>query len=117
MLGLVHTEGSILHAKESLKAILEVDSEEERDFYEGEGGSVDSMSTDEVNEDDWPQVSSSYSLVDASADLKAKYQAAMEAPVPEDPNQQKSCSILQGHLEDSTTSKCWSSVLHKKSEK
>ena len=30
-------------------------------------------------------MSSSYSLVDASADLKAKYQAAMEAPVPKDP--------------------------------
>ena len=79
MLGLVHTEGSILHAKESLKAILEVDSEEERDFYEGEGGFVDIMSTDEVNEDEWPQVSSSFSLADASADLEAKYKAAMAA--------------------------------------
>ena len=85
LLGLFHTKGSILKANDSLKAIPEVDSEEGRGFYAGEGGSVDSMSVDEVNEVDWPQVSSSYSLVDASADLKAKYQAAMEAPVPEDP--------------------------------
>ena len=75
-MGLVHTEGSILQAKESLKAILEVDSEEERDFYAGEGGSVDNMSTDEVNEDDWPQVSSSYSLEDASADLRFEGQVS-----------------------------------------
>ena len=66
-----------------------MDSEKEKDFYVGEGGSVDSMSTDEVNEDDWPQVSSSYSLAEASTDLKAKYQAAIEAPVPEDPINRK----------------------------
>ena len=89
LLGLVHTEGSILHAKESLKAIPEVDSEEERDFYEGEGGSVDSMSTYEVNKDEWPRVSSTFSLADAFADLKAKYKAAMEAPEPEDPISRK----------------------------
>ena len=88
-MGLVHTEGSILHAKESLKAIIEVDSEEKRDYYEGEGDSVDNMSTNEVNEDEWPQVSSSFCLADASADLEAKYKAAMAAPVPEDPISKK----------------------------
>ena len=51
LLGLVHTEGSVLHAKESLKSIPEVNSEEERDFYEVEGGTVENMSIDEVNED------------------------------------------------------------------
>ena len=85
LLGLVHTEGSILHAKESLKAIPEVESGEKRDYYEGEEGSVDSMSTYEVNEDKWPQVSSFFSLADASVDLEAKYKAAMAAPEPEDP--------------------------------
>ena len=89
LLGLVHTDGFILHAKVSLKSTPEVNSEEKRDFYESEGGSVDSMSTDEANEDDWPQVSSSFSLVDASADLEAKYEAAMEAPDPEDPINRK----------------------------
>ena len=89
MLGLVHTEDSILHSKESLKVIPEVDSEEERDFYEGEGGSVDSMSTDEVNEDEWPQVLSSFSLADASTDLEAKYKGPMAAPEPEDPISRK----------------------------
>ena len=98
LLGLVHTEGSILHAKESLKAIPEVDSEEERDYYEGEGGSVDNMSTDEVNEDEWPQVSSSFSLADASADLEAKYKAAMAAPVPEDPISRKIAQFYKDTL-------------------
>ena len=88
-MGLVHIEGSILQAKESLKTIPEVDSEEERDFYAEEGGSEASMSTDEVNEDDWPQMSSSYSLEDASADLEAKYKVAMAAPTPEDPISRK----------------------------
>ena len=36
LLGLVHTKSSILQAKESLKAIPEVDSDEERDYYKGE---------------------------------------------------------------------------------
>ena len=89
LLGLIHTEGSKLHAKESLKSIPEVDSEEERDFYEGEGGCGDNMSTYEVNENDWPQVSSSFSLADAAQDLEAKYKATMEAPDPEDPISKK----------------------------
>ena len=97
-MGLVHTEGSILQIKESLKAIPEVDSEEERDFYAGEGGSIDNMSTDEINEDDWPQVLSFYSLADASADLKAKYQATMEAPVPEDPISRKVAQFYKDTL-------------------
>ena len=32
LLGLIHTEGSILYDKESLKPIPEVNSEEERDY-------------------------------------------------------------------------------------
>ena len=72
---LVHTEGSILHAKESLKSIPEVNSEEERDYYEGEGGSVDSMSTYEVNENEWPQVSRSFSLEDAAARFGSQVQS------------------------------------------
>ena len=77
---MVHIEGSILHAKESLKTIPEVHSEEERDYYEGEGSSVDIMSTDELNENDWPQVPSSFSLADVAEDLEAKYKAEMERP-------------------------------------
>ena len=97
-MGLVHTEGSILHANESLISILELDSEEERDIYEGEGGSVDSMSTDEVNENDWPQVSSSFSLADDAQDLEAKYKAAMEAPEPEDPISRKIAQFYKDTL-------------------
>ena len=68
-----------------------------RIFYEGEGGSVDSMSTYEANEDDWPQVSSS-SLADASADLEAKYKAVMEAPEPKDPISNKIAQFYQDTL-------------------
>ena len=75
-----------------------MDSEEKRDFYAGEGGSADSMSTDEVNEDEWPQVSSSFSLADASVDLKAKYKAAMEAPEPEDPISRKIAQFYKDTL-------------------
>ena len=60
-----------------------------RYFYEGEGGFVDIMSIDEVNENDWPQVSSSFSLADDAQDLEAKYKAAMEAPELEDPISKK----------------------------
>ena len=56
------------------------------------------MSTDEVNEDDWPQVSSSYSLADASADLKAKYLAAIESPMPEDPINRKVAQFYKDTL-------------------
>ena len=75
-----------------------MDSEEERDYYEGEGGSVDNMSIDEVNEDEWPQVSSSFSLADASANLEAKYKAAMAAPVPEDPISRKIAQFYKDTL-------------------
>ena len=98
LLGLIHTEGSILHAKKSLNPIPEVNSEEEMDFYEGEGGSLDSMSTDEVNENDWPQVSSSFSLADAAKDLEAKYKAAMEEQEPDDPISRKIAQFYKDTL-------------------
>ena len=98
LLGLIHTEGSILHANESLKSIPEVESEEERDFYEGEGGFVDSMSTYEDNENDWPQDSSSFSLADDAQDLEAKYKASMEAPEPEDPISKKIAQFYKDTL-------------------
>ena len=66
-----------------------MESEEERDLYEGEGGFVDIMSTYEVIENDWPQVSSFFSLADAAQDLEANYKASMEAPEPEDPISRK----------------------------
>ena len=98
LLGLVHTEGFIFHANESLKAIPVVDSEKERDYNEGEGGSVDSMSIDEVNEDEWPHVSSSFSLADVSAYLEVKYEAAMATPVPEDPISRKIAQFYKDTL-------------------
>ena len=42
LLGLVHTQSSILHAKDALKTIPEENEEAEEDYYAGEGGSVDS---------------------------------------------------------------------------
>ena len=59
---------------------------------------MDNMSTDEVNEDEWPQVSSSFSLEDASADLEAKYETAMEAPEPEDPINRKIAQFYKDTL-------------------
>ena len=56
------------------------------------------MSTYEVNEDEWPQVSSPFSLADASADLKAKYKATMEAPEPEDPISKKIAQFYKDTL-------------------
>ena len=53
LLGLVHTQASIIHSKEALKSIPEVNEEEEEDYYAGEGGSIDSMSTDAEAEDEW----------------------------------------------------------------
>ena len=46
LLGLVHSQGSFLNAKEALKTIPEGNEENEEDYYAGEGGSVDSMPTD-----------------------------------------------------------------------
>ena len=89
LLGLVHTEESLIHAKEVLKTIPEDNKEEEEDFYSGEGGSVDSMSTDVGDDDEWLQVPSSFSLENTIEDLKSKYKAAMAAQEPEDPIQKK----------------------------
>ena len=89
LLGLVHTQGSLLHAKEALKTIPEANEEEEEDFYAGEGGSVDSMSTDVEADDEWLQVPSSFSLEDAAEELKSKYEAFMKEQDPEDPIQKK----------------------------
>ena len=70
VLGLVHTEGSLLHAKEVFKIIPEANEEEAEDYHAGEGGSVDSMSTDVGDDDEWLQVPSLFSLKDAVEDLK-----------------------------------------------
>ena len=40
--------------------------EEEKDYYAGEGGSVDFMSTDAEAEDEWLQVPSTFSLEDVA---------------------------------------------------
>ena len=56
------------------------------------------MSTDEANKDDWPQVSSSFSLADASAYMEAKYKAVMEAPEPEDPISRKIAQFYKDTL-------------------
>ena len=61
LLGLVYTQGSLLHAKEALKSIPEGNEEDEEDYYTCEGGSVYSMSTDARDEDEWLQVPSSFS--------------------------------------------------------
>ena len=47
------------------------------DYYAGEGGSVDSMSTEGANDDEWLEVPSQFSLEDAAEDLRSKYKAAM----------------------------------------
>ena len=71
-MGLVHTQSSILHAKDALKTIPQEEEEEEEeeeaeeDYYAGEGGSVDSISTDGAADDEWLQVPSEFSLEDAS---------------------------------------------------
>ena len=90
-MGLVHTQGSILQAKATLNTIPEANEEEEEEenYYKGEGGSVDSISTDVGDDDEWLQVPSSFSLEDAIKDLKSKYKAAMVEPEPEDPIQKK----------------------------
>ena len=62
MLGLVHSQASILHSKEALKSIPKVNEEKEEDYYAGEGGSVDSMSIDAEAEDEWLQVPSTFTL-------------------------------------------------------
>ena len=88
LLGLVHTETSLLHAKEALKSIPEDIEDEDKDYYEGEGGFVDSMNSDseaEEDEDSWLAVPSSFSLEDATKDLRKKYKETMEAPYPKDP--------------------------------
>ena len=84
LLGLFHTQGSLLHAKDGLKIIPE---EDEKDYYAGEDGSVDSMSTDVGYNEEWLQVPNSFSLEDATNDLKAKYQESMAYPEAEDPIQ------------------------------
>ena len=105
LLGLVHTQGSLLHAKEALKSIPEGNEEDEEDYYAGEGGSVDSMSTDAGDEDEWLQVPSSFSLEDAAEDLKSKYKAAMAEPEPEDPIQKKIALFYRETLKMHT--ECW----------
>ena len=47
------------------------------------------MSTDVGADDEWLQVPSSFSLEDATEDLKSEYEAAMAEPEPEDPIQKK----------------------------
>ena len=53
LLGLVHTQRSMLHAKEVLKSIPEGKEEYEEDYYASEGGSVDYMSTEGADDDEW----------------------------------------------------------------
>ena len=89
LLGLVHTQISILHAKGALKTIPKEEEEAEEDYYAGEGEFVDSMSTDGAADDEWLQVPSEFSLEDAAEDLRSKYKAAMAEPGPEDPVQKK----------------------------
>ena len=86
LLELVHTQASILHSKEALQSIPEVNEE---DYYAGEGGSVDSMSTDAEADNEWLQVPSTFSREDDARELRAKYKAAMEEQEPEDPIQKK----------------------------
>ena len=47
---------------------------------------------------DWPQVSSSFSLADAAKDSEAKYKAAMEEPEPEDPISRKIAQFYKDTL-------------------
>ena len=53
---------------------------------------------------EWPQVLSSFSLADASADLEAKYKASMASPEPEDPISRKIAQFYKDTLKISTTS-------------
>ena len=102
LLGLVHTETSFLHAKEALKSILEDMEDEYEDYYEGEGGSVDSMNSGseaKEDEDSWLAVPSFFSLKDAAKDLRKKYKEAMEEPYPEDPVKQKIAQFYKDTLE------------------
>ena len=81
LLGLVHTETLILHAKEALKSIPEGVEEEDEAYYEGEGGPVDSMGSNRETQDDeerWLEVSSSFSLEDSAKDLIKKHKEAMQ---------------------------------------
>ena len=59
----------MIHAKEALKSIP--DGEEEEDYYDGEGGSIDSISTEGANDDGWLEVPSQFSLKDATGDLRS----------------------------------------------
>ena len=70
LLGLIHTHISILHSKEALKSIPEEEEGNEEDYYAGEGGSIDYMSTNGVDDDEWLQVPSEFSLEAAAKDLR-----------------------------------------------
>ena len=104
----------MLHAKEALKSIPE--EEDEEDIFAGEGGSVDSMSSEGADEDEWLQVPSHFSLEDAAKDLRKKYKEFMEEVEPEDPIQRENCSLLQGNLEDVENAKCWINLCCQRTE-
>ena len=89
LLGLLHTQKSMLHAKEALKSILEGEEEDEEDYFVGEGGSVDSMSSEGADEDEWLQVPSHFLLEYAAKDLKKKYKETMEEVETEGPINKK----------------------------